>query len=356
MNRENWMIYGAYGYTGTLVAEEAIRRGHRPVLAGRSAKKLAPLAERLGLASVVVDIQDEDRLNITVRDFDLVFNAAGPFAYTSDSIVRACLNSGASYVDVAGEILVIEQILSMDQQARQKGIALVPGVGFDVVATDCLARYVAEQIPHPIQLEIATVTSITSEASPGSAKTWLDILPNGILARREGQLARISARQGMRRIRFVDRERTVLPFPLGDVATAYRTTGIPNITTYIAFPEQNVKSFIRTEPIFRNLFSIAPLRRLAQKWIEKRVRGPDEHMRQTERSHVWVYASNEAGIEKQAWLETLEAYQFTAVAGVRCVEKVLTERPQGALTPAIAFGADFVLEIPGTRRVDRTKE
>ena len=37
-----WMIYGANGYTGPLLAEEAVRRGHRPILAGRSAEKLKP--------------------------------------------------------------------------------------------------------------------------------------------------------------------------------------------------------------------------------------------------------------------------------------------------------------------------
>ena len=350
MGNENWMIYGAYGYTGALVAEEAIRRGHRPVLAGRSAEKLAPLAERLGLDSVVLDLTDEERLSRVLQDFDLVFHAAGPFVYTSAPMVRACLKAGANYLDVTGEVKVFEEILSQDQQARERGIALIPGVGFDVVATDCLARHVAEQIAHPPRLDIAT--SITSNVSPGTAKTMLNALPMGTLARRQGRLVRISVRQGMKRTRFLDREQAVLPVSLADIASAYRTTGAPDITTYTAFPERTAALFRRAEPVFRRVFAVGWLRRMAQRWIERSVRGPDEHMRQTERSQVWVRARNDAGVEKQAWLETSEAYQFTAVAGVRCVEKVLADPPQGAMTPALAFGADFVLEIPGTRHED----
>ena len=44
-----WLLYGASGYTGRMIAEEAVRRGHRPVLAGRSAERVRPLAESLGL-------------------------------------------------------------------------------------------------------------------------------------------------------------------------------------------------------------------------------------------------------------------------------------------------------------------
>jgi short subunit dehydrogenase-like uncharacterized protein len=103
----------------------------------------------------------------------------------------------------------------------------------------------------------------------------------------------------------------------------------------------------------RHLLAMGPIRRLLQRWVERRLRGPDEHTRRTARSHLWARAMNEKGDEAQAWLETLEGYCFTAVAGVRCVERIFQGRPQGTLTPALAFGADFVLEIPGTQRYDR---
>jgi short subunit dehydrogenase-like uncharacterized protein len=351
MSGKTWMIYGAYGYTGALVAEEAVRRGHRPVLAGRSAAKLAPLAERLGLDHVPVDLQNAASLSKTVGGFDLVFHAAGPFISTSAPMVRACLKSGTNYVDITGEVPVFEHTLSYDQQARQQGIALMPGVGFDVVPTDCMAKYVADQVPDATQLELAVAA--LGIPSAGTTKTILEHIPAGTLTRRNGQLVCFPTGKGGRRIRFVDRERSVLPTTWGDLVTAYHTTGIPNITTYMAFPEGTASLLRWVGPMVRNLLAIGTVRRLLQKWIEKNLRGPDEQTRQTGRSYLWSRAANEKGIEAQAWLETLEGYHFTAVAGVRCVERILIERPRGTLTPALAFGADFVLEIPRTQRYDR---
>ena len=351
MTGKTWIIYGAYGYTGVLVADEALRRGHTPVLAGRSADKLVPLAERLGLDHVAIDLEDEDDLAKTVAGFDLVFHAAGPFIHTSAPMVRACLKGDTNYVDITGEVAVFEQNLSYDQQARQKGIAVMSGVGFDVIPSDCMAKYVADRVVDPTQLELAIAS--TGIPSAGTIKTVLEHIPKGILVRRNGRLVRYPPGKEARRIRFVDRERTVLPASWGDLATAYRTTGIPNITTFMAFPERTA-SFMRwVAPLSQNLLAIGPIRRLLQKSIEKIVHGPDEHTRQTARSYLWARAANEKGDECQVWLETLEGYHFTAVAGVRCVERIFAERPQGVLTPAVAFGADFVLEIPGTKRYDQ---
>lgn len=352
---KNWMIYGAYGYTGRLIAEEAIRRGHKPVLAGRSARKLQPLAERLGVGFIVLDLQDEKRLHDAVRDFDLIFHAAGPYGYTSAPMVQACLNGGANYLDICAEPLILEWILSLDALAREKRVALIPGAGFDVIATDCLALHVTQRITHPTHLEIATAASFTSVMSPGSAKTFFETVPTGIMARRNGRLVRISA-GGVKRIRFLDRERTVVPASLGDLVTAHRTSSIPDVATYTALPEKNVSGYVRAEPIYRKLFAIRPLRRIAQKIAEKTATGPDEHLRQTDRSHVWVKAHNEDGLERQGWLETMESYRFTAVAGVRAAEEVITKGLIGALTPALAFGADFLLEIPDSRCADKLEE
>lgn len=346
----DWMLYGAYGYTGQLVAAEAVRRGHRPILAGRSEKKLLPLAEELGLDGVMVELHDTSALIQAVAQVDLVFHAAGPFVHTSEPMLRACLVAGTNYVDITGEISVFEKTFSHDQAAIQRGIALISGVGFDVIATDCLAEYVANQVPNVVELEIA-VTAI-SRASAGTTKTMLEMFPEGVWMRREGKLVPHGWGKGMRRLRFSDRERTVVPMPWGDLATAFQTTGAVNITTYVAFPKSSIRLMRWMSPLGHRVLAIKPIRRLFQKWVEKSARGPDEERRQTERSYVWVRAADEQGSEAQAWLETLEAYQFTAVGGVRCVERILQERPQGALTPALALGADFVLEIEGTRRFD----
>jgi short subunit dehydrogenase-like uncharacterized protein len=348
---KTWMIYGAYGYTGALLAEEAVRRGHRPVLAGRLARKLVPLAERLGLEHRVLNLQAKNILYQTVADFDLVFHAAGPFIHTSRPMVEACLAGETHYLDITGEVQVFEQNLTYDQQARKKGIAIISGVGFDVVPTNCLATSVAAQIPNPTQLKIAV--KALAGVSSGTTKTMLEHVSEGVLLRRNGQLVQRPLGRDVWRVRFANGQWAVLPITWGDVTTAYQSTGIGNITAYLAYPQLVALLLRWVGPFAMKLFSMRTMRRGTQKLVEMIIRGPNDHTRRTARCQIWAWVTNEAGDEAQAWLETSEAYHYTSVAGVRCVEKTLETNPQGALAPAQAFGADFAMEIPGTKRFDQ---
>lgn len=352
-----FMIYGANGYTGELLAEEALRRGHRPLLAGRSAHKLKPLAERLGLPFKAFDLADPRRAAEALTDVDLVCHAAGPFVETSEAMVEACLIAGVHYVDITGEIPVFEHTLAQHARAVARGVTLMSGVGFDVVPTDCLAAYVANKVPDATTLEIAIAA--VGQPSAGTTKSSLDGVIRGGRVRREGQLVPHPLGKGARTVRFSDRERPVLPIPWGDLVTAYRSTGIPNITTYMAFPKGLAKLMARTwrlqdlaSPLTRRVLGASPVKSRLNRAIEQRVQGPDAAARAKGRSYVWARAENARGQAHEARLETLEGYAFTAVAGIRIVERLLSEKHKGALTPSLAFGADFVLEIEGTTRSD----
>jgi short subunit dehydrogenase-like uncharacterized protein len=344
------MLYGASGYTGRLIAEEAVRRGHRPLLAGRSREKLAPLAERLGLEVLVAGLDDVRALVASLEELPLVLHAAGPFVQTSEPMVQACLASGAHYLDITGEIPVFENTFSHDAEARARGIALMSGVGFDVVPTDCLARYVAERVPGAHELHLAIAPG--GQASAGTAKSALGQLPQGGRVRRGGALQAWPMGKGLRRVRFSDVERTVAPIPWGDLVTAWHTTGIPNITTYMALPRSAARVIRFTYPLLKRVLAVDAVRHGAERLIESRVQGPDEVARHEHRSHLWAEARAADGRRAQAWLDMPDAYAFTAVAAVRAVEEVLSRKPLGALTPAGAFGADFVLSIEGCLRLD----
>jgi len=346
---KSWLLYGAYGYTGTLIAKEAKTRGHKPVLAGRSAERLIPLADKLNLDYIVFDLKDEGHIINVINEFELVFNSAGPYKYTSDPMVKACLKSNTNYMDITGEIPVFEQNFKYDNQARENDIVIISGVGFDVVPTDCLAKYVSDKIPNPVSLDIG-ITAM-SNPSPGTLKTMLEHHNIGQLVRRNGKLIPLE-KDNIRKIQFSDKKRVVRPVTWGDLSTAYRTTGIPNITTYFPLPKK-----------FPNLLELAGVsakemsydenaKKKVENWIEGNIHGPDEFKRQNYRCYIWASVSSDDGRIEQAWLETMESYRFTAVAGVRSVEKIFDLQPKGVLTPALAFGADFVLEIPNTIRYD----
>lgn len=349
MTQPNWMIYGASGYTGALLAEEAVRRGHNPVLAGRSAARLSPLAARLGLEWLAISLDDPAALRRALQPFELVLHAAGPFVVTSRPMVQACLERGAHYLDITGEIPVFQHTFSCDAAARERHVALISGCGFDVVPSDCLAQFVAAQAPGATGLEIALAG--LGRASAGTAKSMLEMLPGGGLVRRDGRLVPFPMGQGAKRVRFSDRERSVLPIPWGDLETSYHDTGIPNITTFMAFPSRSLGPMRLLAPLGQSLLAVRPLRRVLAAAAGRFISGPDENLRQTGHARLWARAYAPGGSQAEAWLETVEAYRFTALSGVRLVEKVLEQRPTGALTPAQAFGADFVLEIEGTRRI-----
>lgn len=345
-----WLLYGASGYTGRLIAEEAVRRGHRPVLSGRSREKLAPLADALGLEVRPAALDDARQLTAAMEGLPLVLHAAGPFVHTSEPMRQACLASRTHYLDITGEIPVFEGSFRHDAEAKERGVSLMSGVGFDVVPTDCLARYVADQVPGATELDIAIAAG--SQASAGTTKSALLQLPEGGRVRRDGVLQPYPMGQGARPQRFIDRERTVMPIPWGDLSTAYRTTGIPNITTYMAFPSSSARALRWTYPALRQLLKLSPVRDGLMKLVESRVTGPTADMRLSGRSQVWAQARAPDGRSAQAWLEVPEGYVFTARASLHAVEELLAQPSPGALTPAGAFGADFVLRIDGCRRLD----
>lgn len=350
---ERWLIYGV-GKTGSLIAEEAIRRGHAPLLAGRSAERVQPVAERLGLDWAVADLSNEAQVLNLVEQADLVVHTAGPFLSTSLPMVRASLAKGKHYLDISNEIPVFQSILGLDEKARRSRIALIPGIGFGVAATDGLAHYVASQIKNPKELEIA-VHIYSQESSAGAEVTRLEALARGGWVRRNGTLLAVPLGRGGKRLKFPFGEQTILPIPLGDLETAYRSTGIPNITTHGTFSIPPMVANL-VFPVVQRIISNAGLRQKLEQRLSRRSPSTAKPKpEQAPHSYAWARVKNEQGESFEAWQEMGEGYDFTAQVVVRAVEQVFRRQMTGALTPSQAFGSDFVLHIDGTRRYNETK-
>ncbi len=350
MKNNEWLIYGAYGYTGKLIVEEAVKRGHKPILAGRSGEKLKPMSDSLGLRMAVFGLNDKDALKKLLSEVKLVFNAAGPFVNTSEPIIQACLEAGTNYMDITGEIPVFQKTFSYDEKAKERGIVVMSGVGFDVVPTDCMARYVSDHVMGAKELELAF--SGLGNPSAGTFKTILNMLPEGDFIRRDGKLTPYTFGRGAKKIKFINKTCTAIPIPWGDLETAYRSTGIPNITTYMVYPDYAVPIIRYGTPFIKGIIKMNMIKALSRKLADRFISGPDERMLNEGHSYVWAMAKNEKGERKEAWLDTVEGYRFTAIASVLGIEKVFQLKLKGALTPAMAFGADFVLEVKGTKRYD----
>lgn len=336
------MLYGANGYTGELLAEEAVRRGMRPLLAGRREERLRPLAERLGLEHRAFSLDDIGR---HLDGCALVLLAAGPFSATSRPVVDACLRAGVSYLDITGELEVFEAVLARDDIARRAGSVLLPGIGFDVVPSDCLAASLKHALPAADRLELAFASA--GGPSAGTAKTIVESLPRGGAIRRDGSIVRVPTAWKTMTIAFRDRPRIAVSIPWGDVSTAYHSTGIPNVVVFMAMPPGQIRALRLLRP-FARLAGLGPVQSLLTAFIEKAVHGPDAERRRIGRSQVWGRVTSPSGATAEGTLETPDGYELTAGAGIEIARRVLDGAVEaGAYTPSKAFGAAFVTELDG---------
>lgn len=346
----NLLIYGANGYTGSLIAREASRRGLEPVLAGRNAEAVNALARELGLATRVFALDNPALVETNLQGVSVVLHCAGPFAHTFQPMVDACLRTKTNYLDITGEENVFETLSRRDPEAKTAGVMLLPGVGFDVVPTDCLAAHLKRRLPSATHLALALKSS--SRMSRGTALTVIEGIHLGGLVRHEGALKKVPAAWKTRQIDFGRGPTKAITIPWGDVASAYYSTGIPNIEVYME------ASFgLRTAVKSSRFLGWALASRPVQGYLKKRARagppGPSDEERAMGKSYFWGEVTDAAGNRAEARLHGPESYTLTVSAALAVVERVLKgHAPAGYQTPSTAYGPDFVLGVKGVTRED----
>lgn len=344
------LIYGANGYTGDLVARRAVERGLRPLLAGRRAEPVAALAQQLGLAHAAVALDDDAGLNTLLRDAKVVIHCAGPFVRTSKPMAQACLRNGVHYLDITGEIAVFEALARRDTQARAAGVMLLPGVGFDVVPSDCLAAHLKGRLPSATQLELAFRG--LGGISRGTATTAIEGAHRGGAVRRDGKITPVPQGHTSREVDFGRGPVTVTAIPWGDVSTAFYSTGIPNITVYTYFPPF-ARRMLGLGRLAQPLLGSSPVQALLKAWLRRQPPGPGPVERARGRSLLWGEVRDEQGGRATSRLSGPEGYTLTAITAVMIAEKVLAGdlRP-GFQTPSRAYGPDLIMQVEGVTRED----
>ena len=347
----DFLIYGAYGYTGSLISREAARRGLRPILAGRSAEKLGPIATELGLEHRAFPLDSPGTIATTLTGIRAVLNCAGPFGHTARPLADACLAAGIHYLDITGEAGVLEALAGRGPEARAAKVALLPGVGFDVVPTDCLAAHLKRRLPTATRLVLAFRSS--GRMSRGTALTALEGIADGGLVRKNGALTHVPAAWKTRTIDFGDGWPVkAITIPWGDVATAYHSTGIPDIEVYLA-ASWGLRVAARMTRYAGWLVRSRPVQALFRRRIVAGTPGPTEDQRSANRCHLWGAVADAAGRTAVARQETPDGYDLTVQSALAAVSRVRAGAVgPGYHTPATAFGPDFVLELPGVTRTD----
>ncbi|MBK6726556.1 MAG: saccharopine dehydrogenase NADP-binding domain-containing protein [Xanthomonadales bacterium] len=342
-----WMLYGANGYTARLILELALKAGQRPVLAGRNSAAINALAKEHGLPARIFDLDHPDTLASALSGIDAVLHCAGPFSATAAPMLEGCLKVGAHYLDITGEISVFKHCHEQHERARERGIVVLPGAGFDVVPTDSMAALLKRALPEAHELVLAFDAG--GGPSQGTAKTAVEGLAGGGRVRRNGELVVVPLAYQTREFEFDGERRFAMTIPWGDVYTAYVSTGILNIEVYMTVPPA-------TAARVRRLNWVRPLLGLGfvQSWLKgqaaKRGPGPSEDKRGRTGSTIWGEARSAGGREVRKVLTTPNGYDLTAHSALGILSHVLEHRPAGGYyTPSQLVGPEFVLGLPGVR-------
>ncbi len=344
------LLYGAYGYTGTLIAREAQKQNIPLLLAGRREAPLRALAETTGQAWRVLDLADlaAHHPHPIFEGINVVIHAAGPYVETATPMVNACLKAGVHYLDITGEWPVFEQIAARDKEAKAANVMLLPGTGFDVVPSDCLAAFLQDQLPDATHLELAIKPD--GGLSHGTAVTSLVHARAGGRSRINGKLVKEGAAAHVKDIPFSVGKRTSASIPWGDIVTAWHSTGIPNIRVYAAQHPKTIKR-MKQMSAFSWLLGLKPVLNFLRSRIDKSVTGPTEKTLQSKQAEVWGRAWNAEGKEIHARVTGPQAYALTAQTSLYIAHQASQGNwKAGFQTPSTGYGMDLILEACNAKR------
>lgn len=347
MKTDTLIVYGSYGYTGTLIVEECRNLGLNVILAGRDNSRLKKQSLETGYPFEVVALSETPALHNLLENGNVVIHCAGPFQFTSKQLVEACLDTGTHYTDITGEYPVFEMLAGYDESAKQKGIMVMPGTGFDVVPSDCLALYLKEKLPSATHLQLAFAAS--GGFSRGTARTMVEGLGYGSTIRKNGKLVQVKTAEKVLHVDFGLFQRKAVCIPWGDVATAFRSTGIPNIEVYAGANDKMIR-YLKWSAYLNTLLRARWMKDFLRGRVDKRPAGPSAEKLKTGRSYLWGKVWDDENRNAEARLETLNGYALTAKTSVRIAKKILEGNfKPGYQTPAMAYGAGLILETEGTR-------
>jgi short subunit dehydrogenase-like uncharacterized protein len=322
------LIYGASGYTGKLISTQAKQAGLDFEIAGRNESAVSALARSLGVSYRVFDVVDAQALRSTLKDFTVILNCAGPFAVTALPIMEACMDTGVHYLDITAEFKIYALAESLSEKAAAANVMLLPGVGWDVVPSDCLAVHTANKVAKPRHLRIAL--EVAGAMSRGSATSAGEIMDVGLLVRSEGKLV-TAPNADMSVFNFGEGDVECARLSFGDLVTAWASTRIPNIEMFVhvkgdAFPEGDL--------------TLLP-------------EGPTPEERDANRAKAVAEVTGEDGAIARALIDTVNGYSYTAMSSVEAARRVLAgQYLPGFQTPVTVFGAEFAASISDTRIID----
>jgi len=339
------IIYGANGFVGREISRLAKENSLNVLLAGRNALEIEKLAKELELDHAIFSTDDTEKLDANMSDAKVIMNCAGPFMETFKAIIASCLRTKTHYLDITGEIPVFQTISALDDEAKKKGVMLLPGIGFDVAPTDCMSLYLKENFQDGDKLTLAFNSEGPAGIPPGTLKTMVSLIPYGNWARKNGELIQPGKGMKTRYFEFENIKKKASRISWGDVFTAYHSTKIPNIEVFAVFP----KSIMIGMKLIEYLRPILKHPKILN-FMKKNLKGGSTKAQQ-EKTKVWLYGELEdiEGKKVTCRMKGPEAgLVWTSLIALQGIKEVLSGNIKpGYQTPASAFGHSFIRKIEG---------
>lgn len=341
MSAKTVMIYGASGFTAHLILERIKDVDLNVVLGGRSQEKMMQLSRKHEYPTRIFSLEDENEVAKNLDGIDLVVNCAGPFIFTAEPLAIGALRCGCDYFDINGEVDVFYKLFKFRHVAEARQVSLLPGLGFDIAPSDCLAARLAKDINHPASL-LLVIWPKGTRPTHGTLKSAF------FRSQRKFNLkGQESGLEGVPKIsKFIDLEIKgeivkCIRAPLADLLTSRVSTGIKDIRTYLVL-SQELGSAARIAHYFTPLGKIGFIKNRILRAIESRPSGPSKKQQQSGSALIYAEVKDEDDQSLRAIMHTPEPYVYTSqliINGIR--EWQRNGLKGGFLTPSQAFGAGF---------------
>lgn len=275
------LIYGANGYTGRRIAHEAnqqIRIAGLPppsfVLCGRDAAAVGDVASEHRLDWRICALEERKLLLRALADVAVVVNAAGPFVHTAKPLAEACIEAGAHYLDISGELAVSSELDDLHDAAARSGVWLMPGVAHTPLVATFLARlaleHYSEELPHLERFTVAhsrlpRVARGTMRTMAGAVEESIEVLDHGSVRKiRVGERERVFAFGLSRPVRKVCSAANLMEVSAIDALLQSGVAFPPDVASQMRGRLWSVEAFVEASTVGRmSMLSAAAMRYLA---------------------------------------------------------------------------------------------
>lgn len=334
------LLYGATGFSGRLLSECLLEQGIDVVLAGRNEARLTAMARRWNLDCRVFSLDDPAQIEAALDTIHVVLHAAGPFQRTALPMMAACIRTGTHYLDLAGEWPVFQQAMDLGDRAAGNGVMLMPGIGFSIVASDCLLAMARARFPEAVALRLAL--SAPDVMSRGTFRSLMGLTSSTVTVRRNGTPTALPAGSLSRCFDFGTGLRKAVAVTWPDVVISQVTDGISTLEVYAEadWPVQFV---------YRSGSGLAPLHQsaLGQRLLDLVSHGwpqaPSATQRQRSGFTLVVEAEDRWRRCRSLRIQTPDGYTVTGATATAIVGRVLKGQiAAGFQSPAHLYGGPLL--------------